>query len=79
MLYAVASTGGLSRGVICPWQYDTEDEWSFGLVTDLMRELNDTRPNPGEEARMAINWMEKLVDVAEDYEYLIDNAEGVSI
>jgi hypothetical protein len=39
MLYAVASTGALSRGTVMPYGVDTVAQWSVDLLTSLHGEL----------------------------------------
>jgi len=82
MLYAVASTGALSRGTIRPYGDDgplTDDEWICHLASNLAWEARDAAKSAGTQYRTAKGKERKellkdrwtLISMAEKAEELI--------
>lgn len=67
MLYAVASTGGLSRGTIMPMSVDTDEEWNAYLLDALARELVecDMTEYP-DDNEVRDRWVDELYDLLND-------------
>lgn len=68
MLYAVASTGGLSQGTSAPRWWDgepmTSGEWDSYLVDSLRSELDDVTPDEDTERAVRDSWKLKLAALA---------------
>jgi hypothetical protein len=61
MLYAVASTGALSRGTIMPMCVDTEEEWNEYLLDALARELVECdMTDHDEDGQTRDEWVDRI-------------------
>lgn len=63
MLYAVASTGALSRGTVRPYGTETDDEWDDWLRFRLRAELGTIghdKAVPTSVRVAALRWIERI-------------------
>ena len=67
MLYAVASTGALTRGSMQPIYVDTDEEWNAALLHTLIRELTTCEMvDYPDDDEVRDEWIAKLDALTED-------------
>lgn len=82
MMYAVASTGGLTRGTIRPYTTDgrpyTDEEWQWSLWSELVCEIRDTH-NDGINSQTDEKALEQFERYAESVKDQLVAEYGIDI